>query len=700
MERIKPTSAQMKTYQKGFNSLITLFFLTIISPLFSQDKQEINGNIYPYSVLKEVPFHQITLDSTDKFWYSKLLLVQKKTLPFLFSIAESQGKIDNFKVIGGKTKGKITLNNASDSDIYKLIEAASYTLQHHYDKSLDLYLDTLIEYISSAQLPDGYLNTQYTLPDSHEFSPDLNVLHARRFGYGIKDRWKSTLVKWPYAYSQLYCLGHLLEAAVTHFRATGKTNFLSVGVKAANHLLVQFDKDKIEAYADHPQVEIGLLKLYEVTQDKQYLDLADLFTRYVKFGRPKDIRLSENSKPLHDQREAFSHCVRTGYIYTSGTDVVRAKGSKDLEIALQSIWQNVVSKKMYIHGGVGNGTPFEQHGFDFDLPILNTYSESCANIAQGQWNHSLNLLYGNGKYADIVEWEMYNGALSGFGEDGITFLYANKLNLDTSHRIDYHSGVRQSFLFCCPAKLPGFIAGISRWIYAFNEEAFVVNQYVSSSTSFDINEEPVKVRQISKMPWIPETILVFEKIPTSIKFLKFRLPSWSGYQTKPIPEGPYYYENIPFVKPLVTLNNKTLNYTFEDGYIVIQNQNLGSLDSLKINFDMPVRRIYSDTTIVANRGRIALSRGPLLYSLEGVDHNFDILKLVLPANQGITPSFNGNQVVLNGNGKIGSLLVKFKAIPYYSWQNRGIHDLCTLIIEDETLILNEKKSILKMNTDG
>ena len=146
MERIKPTSAQMKTYQKGFNSLITLFFLTIISPLFSQDKQEINGNIYPYSVLKEVPFHQITLDSTDKFWYSKLLLVQKKTLPFLFSIAESQGKIDNFKVIGGKTKGKITLNNASDSDVYKLIEAASYTLQHHYDKSLDLYLDTLIEY--------------------------------------------------------------------------------------------------------------------------------------------------------------------------------------------------------------------------------------------------------------------------------------------------------------------------------------------------------------------------------------------------------------------------------------------------------------------------------------------------------------------------------------------------------------------------
>ena len=338
--------------------------------------------LYPASNLQEVAFSEVKVD--DHFWYPKIRLVQTVTLHHLLDIAEAEGKIDNFRIVGGRKQGKLILHNAGDSDVYKLIEAAAYSLATFYDEVLVQRIDSLIGIIAAAQLPDGYLNTQYTFPDDHTASPDLNVLHARRFGYGEKDRWNSTLERWPYGYSQLYCAGHLMEAAAAWFRATENRVFLDVALRYAAHVQEIFTEDKIKRYADHPQIEIGLMKLSEITGREEYLHLAGLFCRYITFARPRDIVLSESSKPLYEQREAWSHCVRTGYIYTAATGVIRATGAPDLSVAISSIWNNLNCCKIYIHGGVGNGTRFEQHGHNHDLPILPTYSESCAQIAQSQ----------------------------------------------------------------------------------------------------------------------------------------------------------------------------------------------------------------------------------------------------------------------------------------------------------------------------
>ena len=292
-----------------------------------------------------------------------------------------------------------------------------------------------------------------------------------------------------------------MEAGVAYYRGTGKDKLLKVAIKLSDLICTIFTDDKIRRHADHPEVEIGLMKIYEVTGDEKYLNTANKLCRYVSFSRPVDINREENSKPLHEQRKAYGHCVETTYMYTGATDVCRATGKKDLETAINSLWDDVIGTKMYIHGGIGNGTHDEQHGHSYDLPILPTYSECCSNIAQGQWNYRLGLFYGKTEYADLVELEMYNSALSGISLDGKSYFYTNKINIGKENRKSAHSGVRQSYLFCCPSKLPGFITGISRWIYAKDKEALYVNQFIGSSVSTLINGRKVCLRQTSAFPW-------------------------------------------------------------------------------------------------------------------------------------------------------------------------------------------------------
>lgn len=663
--------------------------------------EEESRTLYPYSRLQEVPFTAVAVH--DSFWLPRILTVQRVTIPLLLDIAEEEGKLDNFRIIAGKKEGRIRLHNAPDSDVYKLIEAAAYSLSTRYDTSLVERIEGIIADIADAQQPDGYLNTQYTLPDDHPSSPDLDTLHAKRFGYGEKDRWRSTLERWPYAYSQLYCAGHLMEAAAAWYRATGSDRLLTAALGLAGHIGKEFPTERIRTYADHPQVEIGLLKLYEITGDTSLLHLSDAFCRYVQFGRPKDIMLPENSRPLHEQRQAFSHCVRTGYIYTAATGVVRATGAADLHRAMTSIWRNLTGAKMYIHGGVGNGTPFEQHGFDYDLPIRDTYSESCAQIAQGQWNHQLNLLEGDGRYADVMEWEAYNGALSGIGLDGTKFLYANKLNMDTVGRVDYHSGVRTTYLFCCPSKLPGFVAGIGRWIYAVGNDHLVVNLFVESTVKARVAGKEVHLEQQTSYPWEGEVTLVFRNDPARKTGLMIRIPSWNA-SGGPFPGSPYFYRENEDVGYTLSVNGRLLRPgKTENGYITL-NRRFRAGDRVTLSLDMPVRRICTDTRVEANRGRVALARGPVLYALEGADNPFDVLHMVLPPGSKVTPERRagvpGGMTVLRGTGLLEGGPVDFTAIPYFSWQNRGIHPCCTLLTEDPGRVQQEERSAKEFNTDG
>lgn len=681
-----------------YSSFLLLYIILNNNPVNAK-KIEYN-HLYHSSQIYEVEFSQVKIQ--DDFWLPKIKLVQTVTIPHLLDIAEEEGKLDNFRIISGQKKGKIKLHNAGDSDVYKLIEAAAYSFSSCYDSILILRIDQLIEDIAAAQQPDGYINTQFTLPDDHPCSPNLDTTYVRRFGYGLKDRWNSTLERWPYAYSQLYCSGHLMEAAVAYYRATGKISLLDVALKNARHIKEVFTLDKIKSYADHPQVEIGLIKLFEVTGNPDYQQLAENFSRYLKFARPRDIVLTESSKPLAEQREAYSHCVRTGYIYTSATSCIRINGSEDLKSAIHSIWNNLIGRKIYIHGGIGNGTKFEQHGHDFDLPILNTYSESCAQVAQCQWNHELNLLSGSSKYADIIEWEAYNGALSGFGLDGRTFLYSNKLNIDTIGRKDYHTGVRTSYLFCCPSKLPGFISGINRWIYAKDLQNLYVNMFVGSQVTTSLGDEKFTLQQETKYPWEGKIQFTVHSNTKSDIGIKIRIPSWNS-KVRPLAISPYYFEDELQPGLTVTLNGKKLsNLNFSDGYITIKRK-FKKNDIIIIDLEMPVRRIYTDNVVKANNGRIALSRGPMLYTLEGVDNNFNVLEMVLPRENKISEKtselFKGS-VVLLGTGLIQNKEVKFMAIPYHLWQNRGIHSLSTLIIENPELIQIETQDQEEINTDG
>lgn len=435
-----------------------------------------------------VPFAQVQVD--DAFWTPRVRQIQEVTVPDLLDLAETQGKLDNFRIVAGRKAANYRTYNAADSDVYKLIEAAAYTLAWRRAPALEARLDALIDDIVAAQQPDGYLNTQFTLPAGAPHMPAPDARFVRTFGFGPEGRWASRADNWPKNYAQLYCAGHLFEAAVAYRAATGRDKLFTAAVKLADHLVRQFPVTEKLDYADHPEVEIGLMRLFEATGNRAYLALADHFARYVTFARPPDLGDGANRAPLAEQRMAWGHAVRTAYIYTGATDVVRHTGAADLREALDALWHSIVDNRLYVHGGVGGPAVAEQLQPAWLLDSAATYSESCANIAHGQWNHSLNLLTGEGGYADLVEHELYNGGLVGLGESGTTYLYSNPLAAGLGGRKNEHSGVRRRYLFCCPSKIPGFVAGVGRWAVATAPGSLTVNQFIGGTVEAAVPHRP------------------------------------------------------------------------------------------------------------------------------------------------------------------------------------------------------------------
>lgn len=680
-----------------FPTIFSIFLLILTSTKCANEQ-----DVYPNSNLTEIHFNDITIDGG--FWFEKISTIQKTTIPMLLDLAEQQGKLENFSIISGRKKGRIKLYNAPDSDVYKLIEAAGYTMATLKDEKLKARIDTIIDDVLAAQDTSGYLNTQFMVSVNTPSAPDTSIASNRekikKFGFGPENQWKSTRENWPFAYSQLYCAGHMMEAAVAWYRGTGDEKFLLGAIKLANHICKVFTEEKIKQYADHPQVEIGLMKLYELTGNVNYLKTANLFTRYIKFSRPVDIGEDQNSQPLYLQRKAFGHCVRTAYIYTAATDVVRATGANDLKEAIDSLWTNIVGCKMYIHGGTGNGTFAEQHGLDCQLSIADTYSECCANIAQGQWNHSLNLLTGESKYADLVELESYNSALSGISIDGQKFFYANKINIGNQNRNNAHSGVRERYLFCCPSKVPGFVAGIGRWMYAKDDNSIYINQFAQSTLHTLLNQKPVSLRVETDYPWSGKIQITFTS--NSDALLKIRVPGWNR-DSSLLTGSPYFFKDeSPGYNLLV--NGKKGTFTCEKGYLCIKNQwKKGT--TIVLNLDMNPRRVYTHSAVKANAGRVALMHGPVLYALETEDNAFDIQSFVLPVDSAIiyryAPEILSGVGIIEGGGYVHESPVRFLAIPYFLWQNRGIGAMTLLVTENPDAIIPEDDSTdKKTNTDG
>ncbi len=687
---------------KKRSSLFYLLFLFCCTNLPAQDYDK----RYPNSKYQPIDITSVKLN--DGFWYPRIIQLQETTLPLLFDIAETQGKIDNFRIVSGRKKGKLRLYNAPDSDVYKLLEAVGFTLIENKNPSLENRADAIIDDIVAAQDSSGYLHTQYMIEITDERAPKddkENQNKIKWFGFGTENKWNTTKDNSVFAYSQLYCAGHMMEAGVAYYKGTGKRILLDAAIKFADLICKVMTIEKIKNYSDHPEVEIGLMQIYEITGNDKYLKKANEISRYITFSRPHDLDPSENTKPLHEQRKAFGHCVRTAYIYAGATDVIRAcNHASDLDTAMHALWSNITDAKMYVHGGTGNGTQAEQHGQNYELPILPTYSESCANIAQAQWNYRLNMLTGQKHFADLVEWLSYNSTISGISLDGRRFNYSNNLNIGTNDRRGKHTGVREEYLFCCPSKVPVFIAGIGRWVYARTNDGILVNMYIGSNLNTYLGNNNIHLSQKSNYPWSADVKISIENFDQPHFSIYLRIPQWLKGE-KPIENSPYSYDsNIG--KYTLTINGKKAAFSqTEEGYIKLT-QKWEKGDVVELKMDMPIRRIHSSNKIAANFGRVAISRGPLLYCLEGIDNPFNIEKLEIPAKEKLSVThnetiFNGIPLI-EGSGNVEGRKVRFTAIPYYMWENRGIAPLRTLIIEDvkEAIEETEPEKEKKINTNG
>ncbi len=659
-----------------------------------------DADLFPYSALQAVDAADVAVE--DAFWSPRIRIIQQTTLPLLLDLAEKQGKIDNFRIVAGLKAGKLRLYNAPDSDVYKLLEAAGLSLGESPCPALKARCDSIIAVIVAAQDSSGYLHTQYMLDFDHPAAPSPTQKNVKTFGFGPANRWRSLKSNWPFAYSQLYCAGHMMEAGAAYYEGTGERALLDAAIRFADLICRVFDESRIRTYADHPEVEIGLMKLYALTGEARYRECAERMCRHINFSRPVDLHPEENSKPLAEQRCAYGHCVRTAYLYTGAAEVVRAAGCRDLSGAMDRLWASVVGGKMYLHGGTGNGTNAEQHGEKYDLPIEPAYCECCASIAQAQWNHAMNLLKGDAEYASLVELEMYNNALAGISLDGRRFFYSNKLNIGTENRKNRHSGVRETYLFCCPSKLPVFVAGVGRWIYAKDGAGIYVNQYVGSRLRTQVGRQTVAFRQISDYVRAGTSRIEFESGGHFVVHL--RVPQWLKREL--VPHSPYRFGSQGAVPGYtVRLNGHRIEVAEDSrGYLTLE-RDWKAGDRLDIRFEVEVRRIYTDDSVAANRGRVALMRGPLLYCLEGIDNGCDVRSLVIPASAEIRASkariLTEKTVILKGaclrNGQPG----RFVAIPYFMWENRGISSMVLLPVEDPTRINKEhSEEASEYNTYG
>ncbi len=680
-----------------------LFYLLI--PVFLTNCVEKAGN--EFSKLSEIPFDKVQVN--DHFWSPRIQTIQDTTIFDLLKILEDQGKIDNLRIIAGRKKdGKIRITNSPDSDIWKIMEGASYTLAWRYDEEVDRMLDDLIELYAEVQDEDGYINQMYMLPRDHPQNPPN--LEQHRHGPGSEQRWRGSIEEWPRGLGQLYSAGHLFEAAAAHYRATGKKNFLNIAIKKAENIYREFPPGKPIEYADHPQIEIGLVKLYEVTGEQKWLELANHITHHGNHARPPDMGDRESWKPIVEQRKAWGHAVRINYLYSGATDLVRYLGQPETREALESLWHSINDRRIYLHGGVGGPAPYEQLADDWNLNPATTYSECCANIAHGQWNHRLNLLYGNSKFADIIEIGAYNGALSGISLDGKKYFYTNKLTVDTNNRNNPHSGVRERYLFCCPSKLPGFVSGIGRWIYARDADGLYVNLYIGSTVNTEFNGKKVTVTQQTGYPWEENTLFTIHPESPQRFTIYLRIPGWAR-TSGPFPSDLYRFADNKHIDWKVSVNDKEITVSdLKDGYFQITRKWKPG-DKVELILPMPVRQVLSHPEVEATKGKVALMRGPVLYCLEGMDNNFNVLEAALVPNSKIKhehkPNLLGGVTVLTGNVLTSKEeTVEFMAIPYYAWQNRGIDRMTAWlfqnfeILEDATIKIEGDKEVYDGTPDG
>ena len=605
----------------------------------------------PIAPIQEVSFTQVHLN--DGFWSPRIEINRTVSIPSAFHECEVNGRFDNFALAAGLIKGEHKGDfSFDDTDPYKVIEGASYSLAVHYDAKLDHYLDSVINIIALAQESDGYLTTCVT-----------NKCTRLSGWWGTR--------KWEKINShELYNSGHLIESAVAHYRATGKKNFLNVAIKNADLVCKTFgpNEGQIHRPGGHPIIEMALCKLYKVTGNKTYLNGAKYFVEET--GRCTDghkpSEYSQDHMPILQQEEIVGHAVRAGYLYSGVADVAALTGDKAYFEALERIWENMSSKKLFITGGIGSRPQGEGFGPNYELNNHTAYCETCAAIANVYWNYRMFLATGESKYMDVCERALYNNVMSGVSLSGDKFFYDNPLESDGEHERQKWFGCA-----CCPGNITRFVASIPGYIYAQQGKDIYVNLYAQGKAQIG----NIELEQITNYPWDGKILIKVTK--GSGKFaIKLRIPSW--LKTSPTNNNLYTYQDKA-KNYSISVNGQAL-YPENHGYIIL-NRKWKKGDVIELNFPMNVRHIVANDNAEDDRGKVALERGPVVYCLEGNDQADGKVfnKYILNASE-ITAAYDANLlngvVTLSGDAKQlqpdGTIKdVKFRAIPYSTWNNRG-----------------------------
>ena len=624
--------------------------------------------------VKPVPFTAVHVN--DEFWAPRIEINRTVTIPFAFKKDEETGRVDNFIRAAKALRGEPFENHKyppypfDDTDVYKVIEGASYTLSVHPDPQLEAYIDDLITKIGAAQEKDGYLYTARTIDPAHPHPWSGN---QRWILEGVDSH-------------ELYDLGHLYEAAVAHYQATGKRTLLDIALRTADLLDRTFGPGKQEIWPGHQIVEMGLAKLYRVTGDPRYLNLAKFMldsrgpqSSEKGAGNP----YVEAQQRVVDQTEAVTggHAVRATYMYSGMADVAALTGDTAYVQALDKIWENVAGRKLHITGGIGARGAGEAFGADYELPNLTAYNETCAAVGNDYWNHRLFLLHADAKYIDVMERTLYNGLISGVSLDGTTFFYQNPLEATGFAGKDQRSpwfGVA-----CCPGNITRFMASVPGYIYAQRGDSLWVNLYVANTAEIKLdNGRTVKMTEETRYPWDGAVKMTVNPDATESLTIHVRIPGWA--RNEPVASDLYRFAAESSDAPVLKVNGKAVPIQLDKGYVALT-RNWKQGDVIQLSLPMPIRRVIANDHVAADRGRVALERGPIVYAAEWPDNpKGQVRNLMLPRSERLMAEFKpdllrgvtvvkGRAIALayDAQGKVTKTEQEFTAIPYYAWANRG-----------------------------
>ncbi|MBQ8866868.1 MAG: glycoside hydrolase family 127 protein [Bacteroidaceae bacterium] len=644
-------------------------------PAAAQQTPSTNGG-YP---ITPVSFTNVKV--TDQFWGQRLQASREVTIPLAFSKCEETGRYDNFtrsalmmelqknpalkddpryaEVARGVKVGGYSFD---DTDVYKTIEGASYLLQTYPDKKLKRYIDSVLVIVASAQEPDGYLYTSRTQNPAapHEWA-------------GNK-RW----VKVEDLSHEFYNLGHMVEGAIAHYQATGKRNFLDIAIRYADCIYNEIGEGEgKQVYVPGHQIaEMALAKLYTVTGERKYLDLAKFFLDKRGYTSRRD-QYSQAHQPVVEQSEAVGHAVRAAYMYSGMADVAALTGDTAYINAIGRIWNNIVGKKLYITGGIGATASGEAFGRNYELPNMSAYCETCAAIGNVYMNYRLFLLHGQSKYYDVLERSLYNGLISGVSLDGGGFFYPNPLESMGQHQRQPWFGCA-----CCPSNICRFIPSLPGYVYAVKEANVYVNLFVSNTATLKVDGKRLTLSQKTNYPWDGAVSLTVDRATGRDFTLKLRIPGWVKGQV--VPSDLYSYADNKRLSYTVTVNGQPVeDATGEDGYLAI-NRRWKKGDHIEMKLDMQPRTVKAHSQVAADRGRLAIERGPIVYCAEWPDNEFDIMTLLLNRTpqfeevrrddllHGITQLKTQAQTLsYDQQGRLQAKDVTLTLIPYYAWAHRG-----------------------------